>query len=73
MPRTTRVREQGLRLFTPRSSFSTTEPGSSRTIILKPGMLVDEGDPIYQRFPEKIREPHVRRYEAAPTSAADAA
>ena len=63
MPRATQEREAAApasRLFTPRSSFTTVQDG--RSIVLRPGELVNEGDPIYQRFPHKFRDPQVRRY-----------
>lgn len=50
-----------LRLFTPLSPFITTDRG--KTVVLNPGMLVDEADPVYRRFPEKFRAPRVRGYD----------
>jgi hypothetical protein len=48
------------RLLTPREAFTTVEHGIP--IVLNPGQLVDDGDPVYRRFPDKFREPRVRAY-----------
>lgn len=62
MARAARAREQQAirRLFTPRLPFSVHENG--RDIVLNPGELVDDGDPIYRNHPDKFREPRVRQY-----------
>jgi len=51
-----RASKEAPRIFTPIRAFAV----SDRRVVIQPGMLVDENHPLYKKYPEKFREPHIQ-------------